>query len=98
MIHATPFGYPPQSRLEIGQDSAEAIMAAQDAEFVAVRFEEAPDTSKQDAVQAIIAHCMEGEDAIKSAGFPPDKFDSLRLIGYLQQTLRQILEECRRLT
>jgi len=50
-----------------------------------------------DAVQQIIAQCLEGADAIKRAGFPPDKYDSLRLIGYLQQTLKQILEECKRL-
>lgn len=98
MIHATPFGYPPQTSVELGQDAAEAIMAAEDKGIEAMRFMEAPDTSKRDAVQAIIRHCLEAEEEVKQAGHPPDEFHARYLVGYLRRTLKSILEECRRLT
>lgn len=97
MIHATPFGYPPQTPAERHQDAAEAILAAQDAEFVAVRFEEGPSAStQQDAVQAIIGHCLQARDEI--ANREQSKFGMLCLIGYCERTFQSILEECRRIT
>ena len=98
MIHATTFGYPPRTPMELGQDAAEAVMAAEDASIEAVRFEEAPNTSKQDAVQAIIRHCFEAEEEVRQAGHPPDEFHARYLVGYLRRTLQSILEECRRLS
>jgi hypothetical protein len=93
---------------------AEEVMAAEDKAIADFRYEEAPSDSatiaslfnsadsiqqrKQDAIQAIIAHCLDAEQEVKEAGHPPDEFHARRLVGYLRRTLQSILEECKRLT
>ena len=50
-----------------------------------------------DAVQAIIEHCLEGRDLIKERA-DRGEFDRRYIVGYLDETLNQILHECKRLT
>lgn len=63
---------------------------------------------QQDAVQAIIAHCLEAKDQLERrygemelrVGRAPTSvvMAQSEYIGFAAQTFRMILEECRRLT
>lgn len=97
-METTPFGYPPRTSGEFSQCERELLMEAEEGLATASRFEEAPDTRKQDAIQAIIGHCFDAEEEVRHAGHPPDEFNARRLVGYLRRTLQSILEECKRLT
>ena len=100
-MHPTPAGYPPLTHMEIHQSDTEDMLEKEDERRRRARFEEAPDMRqqiKQDAVQAIIAHCLDAQQEVKDAGHPPDEFHARKLVGYLRRTIQSILEECKRLT
>jgi len=85
-------------------------MAAEDLVMLEARFEEAPVRSEQkDAVQAIIAQCLEAKAEFERT-LPEQTLDvggtnvtaacmaQAQYIGFVNGTLNAILAECRRLT
>ena len=109
MNPTTPYGYPPLTAQERHQCRCEAVHAAQDAAEQEARFVGHIAVSpRQDAIQAIIGHCLEARDEWKRT----EKEQTLdrggtnatavvmaqaQYIGFVNGTLSAILAECRRM-